>query len=226
MAFWPRKTSRMPGANELVRGDLVTIAGGTREFARKPRPAILLQTPRLFGEGIPVPVCPVTSVAVDAPLLRIPLPADAATGLRVPSWAAIDCSTVSGRAALASISAHRRSNPADDRPRAPRLPGHRRRSGVTIPHISAATYGPGTFVNTGKLIQVQRLHAACNWRGGCGKKARPLRRRCPPGRPGRDHPRPHRSRIATLGVGRASTRGCPIAPYRLRFHGYWRGYGR
>ena len=80
----------MPGADELVRGDLVTIAGGTGEFAGKPRPAILLQTPRLFGEAIPVPVCPVTSVAVDAPLLRIPLPADAATGLRVPSWAAID----------------------------------------------------------------------------------------------------------------------------------------
>jgi mRNA interferase MazF len=80
----------MLGADELVRGDLVTIAGGTGEFAGKPRPAILLQTPRLFGGTVPIPICPVTSVAVEAPLLRIPLPADTTTGLRVPSWAAID----------------------------------------------------------------------------------------------------------------------------------------
>jgi mRNA interferase MazF len=37
-----------------------------------------------------VTVCLVTSIVVDAPLLRIALPAGAETGLEVESWAAVD----------------------------------------------------------------------------------------------------------------------------------------
>jgi mRNA interferase MazF len=73
----------------LRRGDLITVAGGFGEFGSKPRPAILLQSPALFGATVPVPICPITSVEVEAPLLRIPL-AGGASGLEVPSWAAID----------------------------------------------------------------------------------------------------------------------------------------
>jgi mRNA interferase MazF len=77
---------------DLPRGAVITIAGGTSEFGSKPRPAILLQATALFAGEVPLPVCPVTSTAipVEAPLLRIPVPANAATGLLVPSWAAID----------------------------------------------------------------------------------------------------------------------------------------
>lgn len=73
----------------LRRGDLVTVAGGFSEFGSKPRPAVLLQSPALFGATVPVPICPITSVEVEAPLLRIPL-AGGASGLEAPSWAAID----------------------------------------------------------------------------------------------------------------------------------------
>ena len=74
----------------LHRGDIVTIAGGSSEFGGKPRPAVLLQSPALYGAGVPVPICPITSHPLDAPLLRIPLAAGEATGLRARSWAAID----------------------------------------------------------------------------------------------------------------------------------------
>ena len=74
----------------LHRGDIVTIAGGSSEFGSKPRPAVLLQSPALYGEGVPVPICPITSYPLDAPLLRIPLVGGEATGLRARSWAAID----------------------------------------------------------------------------------------------------------------------------------------
>jgi mRNA interferase MazF len=74
----------------LQRGDVITIAGGNSEFGSKPRPAILLQAPALFGADVPLPICPITSQARDVPLLRVPLAANEATGLRVPSWAAIE----------------------------------------------------------------------------------------------------------------------------------------
>jgi mRNA interferase MazF len=74
----------------LHRGDIVTIAGGSSEFGSKPRPAVLLQSPALYGEGVLVPICPITSHPLDAPLLRIPLASGEATGLRARSWAAID----------------------------------------------------------------------------------------------------------------------------------------
>ena len=74
----------------LIRGDIVTVAGGTSEFGAKPRPAIILQA-ALFGVALPLPICPVTSVeTMAASLFRVPLPADAGTGLALPSWAAID----------------------------------------------------------------------------------------------------------------------------------------
>jgi mRNA interferase MazF len=80
----------MQSDEPLRRGDIVTVAGGTSEFGRKPRPAVLLQSPDLFGEGVPLPICPITSVPVSAPLLRIPLAQGPETGLERPSWAAID----------------------------------------------------------------------------------------------------------------------------------------
>ena len=80
----------------FIRGDIVTIADRDVEFAGKPRPALVLQSPHFVT--MTLTVCPITSVAVDAPLLRIALPASEASGLVVPSWAQIDkISTISRR---------------------------------------------------------------------------------------------------------------------------------
>ena len=60
------------------------------------RPAIVLQGPHFVT--LTLTVCPITSIAVDAPLLRIALPAGATSGLGVPSWAQIDkITTISQR---------------------------------------------------------------------------------------------------------------------------------
>jgi mRNA interferase MazF len=78
------------------RGDIVIIADRHAEFAGKPRPALVLQSPLFITATLTV--CLITSIAVDAPLLRVLLPADPQTGLEVPSWAAIDQLTTIRRA--------------------------------------------------------------------------------------------------------------------------------
>ncbi len=77
-----------PAATFFARGDILSIADRDVEFAGKPRPAVALQSPQFVTTTLTV--CLITSIAVDAPLLRIALPAGEATGLVVPSWAQID----------------------------------------------------------------------------------------------------------------------------------------
>jgi mRNA interferase MazF len=77
-----------PPAALFARGDIVTIADRDVEFTDKPRPALVLQS--LHFVTMTLTVCPITSIAVDAPLLRIALPVNEASGLVVPSWAQID----------------------------------------------------------------------------------------------------------------------------------------
>jgi len=80
----------------FARGDIVTIADRDVEFADKPRPALVLQSPHFVT--LTLTVCPITSIAVDAPLLRVALPAGEARGFVVPSWAQIDkITTISQR---------------------------------------------------------------------------------------------------------------------------------
>jgi mRNA interferase MazF len=57
-------------------------------YASKPRPAVIVQDDR-FGTGS-VTVCPLTTTQVDAPLLRLPIPADPTSGIRQPSQLMID----------------------------------------------------------------------------------------------------------------------------------------
>ena len=86
-----------------MRGDIVTIADRSGEFAGKPRPAIVLQSDA-FTRSPTVAVLPITSAAVDAPLLRVPLAAGEATGLTAPSWAQVELiSTVRRRRLGATI---------------------------------------------------------------------------------------------------------------------------
>ena len=87
--------TEVPRAAPFARGDIVTIADRDVEFAGKPRPAVALQSPHFMT--LTLTVCLITSIAVDAPLLRIALPVGEASGLVVPSWAQIDKMTTISR---------------------------------------------------------------------------------------------------------------------------------
>ena len=71
----------------MKRGDIVTVAGGV--YASKPRPALVIQDDR-FEATDSLTVCPLTTTAVDAPLLRVPVPADSVSGLSQQSFLMVD----------------------------------------------------------------------------------------------------------------------------------------
>lgn len=71
----------------MSRGDIVTVAGGV--YASKPRPALIVQDDR-FDATDSLTVCPFTSTQVDAPLLRMPVPADEQNGLDQDSFLMVD----------------------------------------------------------------------------------------------------------------------------------------
>jgi mRNA interferase MazF len=70
----------------VKRGEIWLVAGG--DYASKPRPALIVQDDRFDTDS--VTICPFTTTEVDAPLLRLSVPADKATGIRQPSYAMID----------------------------------------------------------------------------------------------------------------------------------------
>src|SRR3546814_11420392 len=75
-----------------MRGDLVMIAM-QGDFG-KPRPALVVQS-NLFNTHPTVTILPITSMLVDAPLLRITVQPDADNSLRKPSQIMIHkCMTV------------------------------------------------------------------------------------------------------------------------------------
>jgi mRNA interferase MazF len=69
------------------RGDIVTVAGGV--YADKPRPALVIQDDR-FDATDSVTVCPFTTTVVDAPLLRVAVPADDGNGLDKDPYLMVD----------------------------------------------------------------------------------------------------------------------------------------
>jgi mRNA interferase MazF len=71
----------------MRRGDIVTVAGGV--YASKPRPALVVQDDR-FDATESLTVCPFSSTEVDAPLLRMPVPADEGNGLDHDSFLMVD----------------------------------------------------------------------------------------------------------------------------------------
>jgi len=71
----------------MRRGDIVTVAGGV--YASKPRPAVIVQDDR-FDATDSLTVCPFTSTEVDAPLLRVQVPADQENGLDQDSFLMVD----------------------------------------------------------------------------------------------------------------------------------------
>ena len=72
----------------MRRGDIVTVAAGGG-YAGKPRPAVVVQSDD-FAATASVSVCLVTSHAIDAPLLRLPVVWSMDNSLSVPSWIMAD----------------------------------------------------------------------------------------------------------------------------------------
>lgn len=71
----------------MRRGELWAVAGGV--YASKPRPALIVQDD-VFAGTASVTVAPLTTILVDAPLLRVPVSADDLTGLQHESHVMID----------------------------------------------------------------------------------------------------------------------------------------
>ena len=71
----------------MRRGDIVTVAGGV--YASKPRPALVVQDDR-FDATDSLTVCPLTTTDVEAPLLRVAVPANAEAGLSQDSYVMVD----------------------------------------------------------------------------------------------------------------------------------------
>lgn len=71
----------------MRRCEIWTVAGGVD--ASKPRPALIVQDDR-YDATASVTVLPLTTTPVDAPLLRIAVPATATTGIAQESFVMVD----------------------------------------------------------------------------------------------------------------------------------------
>lgn len=71
----------------MRRGEIWTAAGGV--YATKPRPVLIIQEDHFAGTDSVI-VIPMTTTAIDAPLLRIPMDPTPANGLEQPSQIMID----------------------------------------------------------------------------------------------------------------------------------------
>lgn len=81
----------------MRRGEIWTAAGGV--YATKPRPVLIVQDDH-FAATDSVTVIPMTTTAIDAPLLRIPVDPTPANGLEQPSQIMIDKVTTTRRSSV------------------------------------------------------------------------------------------------------------------------------
>jgi len=72
-----------------VRRGEIHIAAARGAHTGKPRPVVIVQEDR-FDSTASVTVCPLTENAVDAPLVRIAVEANATTGIEQPSQIMVD----------------------------------------------------------------------------------------------------------------------------------------
>jgi mRNA interferase MazF len=75
-------------AGGVKRGDVWTVAGGP-DYAGKPRPAVILQDDA-FNATASVTICPFTTHAVQAPLIRLAIEPSQRNGLRAASQLMVD----------------------------------------------------------------------------------------------------------------------------------------
>lgn len=79
----------------MRRGEIYTAAA-RGAYTGKPRSVAIVQDDR-FDATASVTVCPLTTHEVDAPLVRLPVPANDTTGLATASWLMVDKITTMSR---------------------------------------------------------------------------------------------------------------------------------
>jgi mRNA interferase MazF len=72
----------------MRRGDICIVAGG-KDYADKPRPAVIVQDDRFDGTDS-ITVCAFTTDATEAPLFRLPVEPNARNGLRTACRLMVD----------------------------------------------------------------------------------------------------------------------------------------
>ena len=72
----------------MKRGEIWTVAGG-KDYAGKPRPAVILQDDR-FDMTDSITVCAFTTDPTDAPLFRLPIAPSETNGLRAACRLMVD----------------------------------------------------------------------------------------------------------------------------------------
>lgn len=82
----------------MKRGEIWTVAGG-RDYAGKPRPAVIVQDDR-FDATDSITLCAFTTDPTDAPLFRLLVVPEERNGLREPSRLMVDKLTTVRRAKL------------------------------------------------------------------------------------------------------------------------------
>jgi mRNA interferase MazF len=85
-------------AARVKRGEIWTVAGGP-DYTGKPRPAVILQDDT-FDATASITLCPFTTHAVDAPLMRLAIEPSRANGLRAASYVMVDKITTVGKGKL------------------------------------------------------------------------------------------------------------------------------
>jgi mRNA interferase MazF len=72
----------------MRRGDICIVAGG-KDYAGKPRPAVIVQDDRFDGTDS-ITICAFTTDATEAPLFRLPVEPNARNGLRTACRLMVD----------------------------------------------------------------------------------------------------------------------------------------
>ena len=84
----------------MRRGEIWTVAGG-KDYAGKPRPAVILQDDR-FDATASITICAFTTNPTEAPLFRLLIAPDAGNGLRAPCRLMVDKITTVSKAKVGS----------------------------------------------------------------------------------------------------------------------------
>jgi len=82
----------------VKRGDVWTVAGGP-DYTGKPRPTVVIQDDA-FDATASVTICPFTTLAIDAPLMRLTIEPSLQNGLRAASQLMIDKITTVSKSRL------------------------------------------------------------------------------------------------------------------------------
>lgn len=84
----------------MRRGDIWTVAGG-KEYAGKPRPAVIVQDER-FDATDSITICAFTTDPTEAPIFRLAVEPNEHNGLRIPCRLMVDKITTVPKAKVGS----------------------------------------------------------------------------------------------------------------------------